>query len=85
MRRERRRVIFGLSPITRIKVVSNRARVRLRSWLRSQGYVAGEEYGILYYPDHIRRIKESEMRGAKLGFRFLPFPVEATVVLSNLI
>ena len=85
MRRERRRVIFGLSPITRIKVVSNRARVRLRSWLRSQGYVAGEEYGILYYPDHIRRIKESEMRGAKLGFRFLPFPVEATVVLSNLL
>lgn len=85
MRRERHRVIFGLSPITRIKVVSNRARVRLRSWLRSQGYVAGEEYGILYYPDHIRRIKESEMRGAKLGFRFLPFPVEATVVLSNLL
>lgn len=47
--------------------------------------MAGEEYGILYYPDHIRRIKESEMRGAKLGFRFLPFPVEATVVLSNLL
>ena len=47
MRRERRRVIFGLSPITRIKVVSNRARVRLRSWLRSQGYVAGEEYSTI--------------------------------------
>lgn len=30
IRRERRRVIFGLSPATRIKVVSNRARVRLR-------------------------------------------------------
>lgn len=84
-RRERRRVIFGLCPITRIKVVSNRARVRLRSWLKSKGYIAGEEYGILYYTDNIRRIKETELRGAKLGFRFLPFPEDATIILSNII
>ena len=85
MRRERRRVIFGLSPITRIKVVSNRARVRLRSWLKSKGYIAGEEYGILYYTDDLHRIQESELRGAKLGFRFLPYPSEETIVLSNLL
>ena len=85
MRRERRRVIFGLSPITRIKVVSNRARVRLRSWLKSKGYIAGEEYGILYYTDDLHRIQESELRGAKLGFRFLPYPSEETLVLSNLL
>ena len=71
MRRERRRVIFGLSPITRIKVVSNRARVRLRSWLKSKGYIAGEEYGILYYTDDLHRIQESELRGAQTG---LPLP-----------
>lgn len=85
MRRERRRVIFGLSPITHIKVVSNRARVRLRSWLKSKGYIAGEEYGILYYTDDLHRIQESELRGAKLGFRFLPYPSEETIVLSNLL
>ena len=85
MRRERRRVIFGLSPITRIKVVSNRARVRLRSWLKSKGYIAGEEYGILYYTDDLHRIQKSELRGAKLGFRFLPYPSEETIVLSNLL
>ncbi len=62
MRRERRRVIFGLSPITRIKVVSNRARVRLRSWLKSKGYISVEEYGILYYTDELNRIQESELR-----------------------
>ena len=78
-------VIFGLSPITRIKVVSNRARVRLRSWLKSKGYIAGEEYGILYYTDDLHRIQESELRGAKLGFRFLPYPSEETIVLSNLL
>ena len=85
MRRERRRVIFGLSPITRIKVVSNRARVRLRSWLKSKGYIAGEEYGILYYTDDLHRIQESELRGSKLVFRFLPYPSEETIVLSNLL
>ena len=40
--RERRRVIFGLSPATRIKVVSNRARVRLRSRLKGIGYIVGK-------------------------------------------
>ena len=39
--RERRRVIFGLEPVTRIKVVSNRARVRLRSHLKRKGYTVG--------------------------------------------
>ena len=39
--RERRRVIFGLEPVTRIKVGSNRARVRLRSQLKRKGYTVG--------------------------------------------
>ena len=47
IRRERRRVIFGLSPATRIKVVSNRARVRLRSRLKGIGYVVGQ-HPVLY-------------------------------------
>lgn len=39
IKRERRHVVFGLEPLTQIKVVSNRARVRLRSRLKSLGYV----------------------------------------------
>ncbi|EJW95837.1 hypothetical protein EVA_16055, partial [gut metagenome] len=85
MRRERRRVIFGLTPITRIKVVSNRARVRLRSWLKSRGYITGEEYSILYYTNDLHRIHESELRGTKLGLHFLPYPAEETLVISNFI
>lgn len=74
IRRERRRVIFGLSPATRIKVVSNRARVRLRSRLKGIGYVVGQERNILYYTGNVERKERLECRGVKLGLRFLPFP-----------
>ena len=76
---------FAHRSYAEIGKVSNRARVRLRSWLKSKGYIAGEEYGILYYTDDLHRIQESELRGAKLGFRFLPYPSEETIVLSNIL
>ena len=34
IKRERRRILFGLSPITRLKVVCNRPRIRLRSRIK---------------------------------------------------
>lgn len=70
--RERRRVIFGLEPITRIKVVSNRAKVRLRSQLKRKGYTVGGERNILYYAEGLKRNERQEMRGVKLGLQFLP-------------
>lgn len=73
--RERRRVIFGLEPVTRIKVVSNRARVRLRSQLKRKGYTVGGERNILYYAEGFKRSERQEMRGIKLGLRFLPLSV----------
>lgn len=80
MHRERRRVIFGLEPITRIKVVSNRARVRLRSQLKRKGYTVGDERNTLYYADGSKRSKRQEMRGVKLGLQFLPLPVSIMTV-----
>ncbi len=84
IRRERRRVVFGLEPITQIKVVSNRARVRLRSRLKSKGYIVGEERNILFYTNDIQRKNHLECRGLKLGLRFLPFPFpcEASLVTT---
>lgn len=85
IRRERRRVIFGLSPATRIKVVSNRARVRLRSRLKGIGYVVGQERNILYYTGNVERKERLECRGVKLGLHFLPFPGNELSVLSTII
>ena len=79
------RVIFGLSPATRIKVVSNRARVRLRSRLKGIGYVVGQERNILYYTGNVERKERLECRGVKLGLRFLPFPGNELSVLSTII
>lgn len=76
IRRERRRVIFGLEPVTQIKVVSNRAKVRLRSRLKSKGYIVGvgAEHNVLFYTDCIQRKNHLESRGMKLGLRFHPLP-----------
>lgn len=75
IRRERRRVVFGLDPITRIKVVSNRARVRLRAVLKSKGYIVSEDNRILYYPESLQRRQRLETRGQQLGLKFLSLPV----------
>ena len=72
IRKERRRVVFGLEPVTRLKVVSNRARVRLRSRLKQAGYIVGRERNVAYYATEKTRKTRLEAKGAKLGFRFLP-------------
>lgn len=82
IRKERVRVIFGLDPVTRIKVVSNRARVRLRSRMKGFGYIVGEERNILYYTVSQTRKEHLEQRGCKLGLRFLPFPGDEMTLLT---
>lgn len=72
LRRERRHVIFGLEPLTRIKVVSNRARVRLRSRLKSLGYIVCDERILLYATDNFERKTKLENKAVKLGLSFLP-------------
>lgn len=76
IRRERRRVIFGLNPITRIKVVTNRARIQLRCKLKSLGYIVNRTSNVLYYTVSLERRDILEANGQKLGLRFLPYPAE---------
>ena len=85
IRRERRHVLFGLAPVTKIKVVSNRARVRLRSRLKGIGYIVSEERNILYYTVSLVRKEHLEHRGTKLGLRFLPFPQDTTTLFTAII
>lgn len=74
IRRERRRIIFGLDPLTNIKVVTNRPRIRLRSRLKAKGYIVSDERNVMYYPCDIERLHSHESRGMELGLRFMPLP-----------
>lgn len=85
IRRERRRVLFGLEPITNIKVVTNRSRVQLRAKLKALGYIVGKERNILYYTESLKRRIEMEARGIKLGLRFFPMAGNDGSILSTAI
>lgn len=85
IKREKRRMIFGLDPLTRIKVVTNRPRIRLRSWLKARGYVVSDQRNVMYYPSDISRRMEHESRGKELGLRFLPLPDEEELLLTTAI
>ena len=83
IRRERRRVVFGLDPITKIKVISNRAKVRLRYRLKAKGYLPGDHKNLMYYTGNTCRRQHLEDRGMKLGIRFLSFPQENIMLVQN--
>lgn len=84
LQRERRRVIFGLDPLTKIQVVSNRAKSRLRSQMKQHGYIVDENKFILYYTESMHRLLNREQRGQKLGLRFLPLPIPENKFLNAL-
>ena len=77
VRRERRRAIFGLDPLTRLKVISHRAKVRI-------GYITGVHRNILYFTEATCRKARLEAKAARLGLAFRPFPEDNTP-LSNAI
>lgn len=85
VRRERRRMVFGLDPITRINVISNRAKVRLRYRLKVKGYILSGQKNLMYYTENTFRKQRLENRGMKLGIRFQPVPQEDIIVIPNLI
>lgn len=82
VKREKRRIIFGLDPVTNIKVVTNRPRIRLRAWLKTKGYIVGEKKNVMYYPADLVRMQGHESRGIQLGLHFLPLPVEDELILQ---
>lgn len=82
IRRERRHVLFGLAPVTKIKVVSNRARIQIRAQLKSIGYIVSWDSNTLYYTDKIERKGNLETRGIRQGLRFLPFSEREPFILT---
>ena len=84
VRRERRRAIFGLAPLTRLKVISHRAKVRIRSRLKAKGYITGVHRNILYFTEATCRKARLEAKAARFGLAFLPYPKDNTP-LSNAI
>lgn len=85
IQREKRRMIFGLDPITHIKVVTNRPRIKLRAWLKSKGYIVGEQRNVMYYPADIERRTVQESRGKKLGMSFIPLSVDDETIIATAI
>lgn len=73
IRRERGRIIFGLEPLTNLKVTTNRKRICLKAKLKAKGYMASIGSHTIYYKDGIRRSMKQETHGSKLGLRFFPF------------
>lgn len=83
-RKERSRVTFGFDQKTNLKVVSNRKKNMLRHRMKEYGYiVTGRGDNVLYYTDSLARSPEREERGARLGLRFRPLPVESTEELTE--
>ena len=85
VKRERRRIVFGLEPITGIRVISNRAKVRVRSNMKSNGYIISEEHNVIYYTGSTERRERLESRGIRLGLHILPFPEDCSALSSNII
>ena len=73
MKREKRRVIFGLPPITRIKVVTNKSRIKMRHSLKKAGYLVIRGQNVMYYHPDMERDHSREDIGRKLGLRFEPW------------
>lgn len=73
MKREKRRVIFGLPPITRIKVVTNKPRIKMRHSLKKAGYLVTRGQNVMYYHPDMERDHSREDIGRKLGLRFEPW------------
>lgn len=73
MKREKRRVIFGLPPITRIKVVTNKPRIKMRHSLKKAGYLVIRGQNVMYYHPDMERDHSRENIGRKLGLRFEPW------------
>ena len=73
MKREKRRVIFGLPPITKIKVVTNKPRIKMRHSLKKAGYLVIRGQNVMYYHPDMERDHSREDIGRMLGLRFEPW------------
>lgn len=80
LKREKRRLIFGLDPLTGIKIVTNRKKIRLRAKLKSAGYIVERAANVLYFLSEECRDLKKETAAAKYGLRFAPWPNEKLII-----
>ena len=71
--REKRRVIFGLAPLTNIKVVTNKPRIKLRHALKKAGYLVQRGRNVMYYQPGMERDHRRENAGRNVGLSFEPW------------
>lgn len=80
IRKEYRRVIYGLPPrCPRLKVVSNPKKISLRCKLKKLGYRCERGSNIMYFDVDLHRDTKKEECGHKLGFVFLPWEGNSSV------
>lgn len=72
IKKERRRITFGLNQKTKLKVVQNPERKKLRFLLKRKGYVVIPGDNRIYYPSEKMRKYEYEIKGKSLGLKFYP-------------
>ena len=72
VKRERRRVVFGLDPITNIKVVTNKKKIALRHKFKRMGCLVSRGANIIYYSDDNILSPEHISAGRALGLRLMP-------------
>ena len=82
---ERARIAFGLDQRTNIKLVTNRSKIRLRTKLKSNGYIVKRGSKTIYYTPEMKRHLEREENGRKLGLEFAPWSVPAIITSQSIL
>ena len=79
LKSERARIAFGLDQNTNIKLVTNATRVRLRTKLKSDGYIVIRGCKTIYYPLELKRHLVREENARKNGLDFAPWCPPAVI------
>jgi len=74
LQRERRRMIFGLDPITKIKIVSNKKKIELRHRLKKMGCRVSRGANTVYYSEDIGLREYHFVAGERLGLHLMLIP-----------
>ncbi len=74
LQRERRRMVFGLTPLTKIKIVTNKKKIELRHKLKKMGCEVSRGANIIYYPEDICLREDHFTASKRLGLHLMPIP-----------
>lgn len=72
VRKEYRRILFGLEQTSKIKVVKNPKKYNLRYKLKKHGYKCDWAGNVIYFSSDIKRYPKWEQEAVAIGFRIEP-------------